>query len=306
MPELPDVCVYVEGLEKRLVGHRLLKTRIVSPFVLRSYAPPLSAIEGKALVGMRRIGKRVVFCFEGELFLVTHLMIAGRFRWFEKDEKKLPQKTITLAVLEFESGTLVLTEASKKKRASLMLVESEGEVNSLDPGGVDVFECGLGVFKERLQKENHTLKRVLTDPRVFSGIGNAYSDEILNAAGLSPIKMSQKLADEEIERLYETVKEVLEEWLGKLREEFKERFPGAGEITAFRPDFSVHGKYGKQCGRCETEVQRIRYAETETNYCPRCQTGGKLLADRSLSRILKKDWPKTIEELELKSRKTEV
>lgn len=294
MPELPDLRVYLEALRERVVGQRLEYVRTLSPFVLRSVSPPLSAIEGQVVDDLRRVGKRIVFVFPAAHFLVVHLMVAGRFRWSDQANAKLAGR-IGLASLGFSNGTLFLTEAAKKKRASLTLLLGEDALEAIDPGGLDVFKCDLSEFRRRLATENHTLKRALTDPRLFSGIGNAYSDEILNAAGLSPVTLTGRLGDAEVERLFEATRQVLTEWTDRLLGEFEGRFPGAGEITAFRPDFSVHGKFGQPCGRCGTAVQRIRYADRETNYCPRCQTGGKVLADRSLSRFLKDDWPRTLD-----------
>lgn len=297
MPELPDVTIYVESLEKRLDGQVLEKVSLKSPFFLRTFDPPIKAVEGKVVRGIRRIGKRIVFEFDDELSLVFHLMVAGRFRWKDQVGAKLGGK-IVLASLEFSNGTLFVTEASRKKRASVNLVKGEEALVELDPGGLEVMDADLKAFSERLRLRNHTLKRALTDPKLFSGIGNAYSDEILNKAGLSPMLLSQKMSDEDVETLFEATQSLLTEWTDRLREQFKDRFPGAGEITAFRPEFSAHGQFGKPCKYCDASIQRIRYAENETNYCPKCQTGGKILSDRSLARLLKDDWPKTIEELE--------
>ena len=297
MPELPDVTVYVESLEKRVVGQVLEKVSLKSPFFLRTFNPPIKTIEGQVVRGIRRIGKRIVFEFDRERFLVFHLMVAGRFRWKDQVGAKLGGK-IVLASLEFSNGTLFVTEASKKKRASLHLVKGEPVLAEHDPGGLEVMDASLETFSERLRSRNHTLKRALTDPKLFSGIGNAYSDEILNKAGLSPMLLTQKLRDEDAAQLFDTTQSLLAEWIDRLRGQFKDRFPGAGEITAFRPEFSAHGKFGNPCKYCGTTIQRIRYAENETNYCPKCQTSGKILSDRSLARLLKDDWPKTIEELE--------
>lgn len=297
MPELPDVTVYMESLEKRVVGQVLEKVSLKSPFFLRTFDPMIKVVEGQKVRGIRRIGKRIVFEFKEELFLVFHLMVAGRFRWKEQAGAKLGGK-IVLASLEFSNGTLFVTEASKKKRASLHLVKGEAALAELDPGGLEVMDANLQTFSDRLRLRNHTLKRALTDPKLFSGIGNAYSDEILNKAGLSPMLLSKKMRDQDVEKLFETTQSVLTEWTDRLREQFKDRFPGAGDITAFRPEFSAHGQFGNPCKYCGTKIQRIRYAENETNYCPKCQTGGKILSDRSLARLLKDDWPSTVEELE--------
>lgn len=296
MPELPDLCVYLRALRNRVVGERIEKVRAISPFVLRTFDPPFSAVEGRTVAGVRRMGKRLVFALSDELFLVIHLMVAGRLRW--KAGGGAPPGKISLASFQFGAGSLFLTEASKKKRASIHVVAGEERVAAMDPGGLEVLDCGLEAFADRLQLRSHTLKRALTDPTLFSGIGNAYSDEILNAAGLSPVALTRRLSDAEVERLFASVRETLETWSARLLAEFGDRFPEAGEITAFRPDFSAHGKFGQPCRRCGAPIQRIRYAENETNYCPRCQTAGKILADRSLSRILKDDWPRSLEDLE--------
>jgi len=290
MPELPDIVIYVEALEQRLVGQPIERIEVPSPFVLRSVDPPIEAAEGKTVQAIRRLGKRVVIGLTEDLFLVFHLMIAGRFRWMAAGSKG-PGK-ITLLAIEFPTGRLVMTEAGKKKRASLHLVRGEAALAEHDPGGQEVLEAGEIDFREALVKENHTLKRSLTDPRLFSGIGNAYSDEILHAAGLSPLKQARKLTTEKITRLHEATQRTLRHWIDILRVEFGDRFPGAGDITAFRDGFAVHGRFGKPCPTCGEAVQRIRYAENETNYCPQCQTGGRILADRSLSRLLKDDWPR--------------
>ncbi|MCZ7645065.1 MAG: formamidopyrimidine-DNA glycosylase [Planctomycetota bacterium] len=293
MPELPDVTLYVEALRRSVAGQRLERVRIASPFLIRSVEPPVFALEGRALREVRRLGKRIVLGFEEDLFAVLHLMIAGRLRW-EPPGAKAPGK-IGLAAFAFERGALLLTEAGTKKRASLHVVRGEAALKAHDPGGLDVFALEAAAFAAALRRENRTLKRALANPRLFDGIGNAYGDEILHAAGLSPVALTGRLDDEACARLLKAARDVLGRGLERLRAEFGERFPGAGEITAFRPEFAVHGKYGKPCPACGTRVQRIRYAENETNYCPRCQTGGKLLADRSLSRLLKDDWPRTIE-----------
>ena len=294
MPELPDIEVYVEHLTSLTVGETLGRVRLANPFLLRTFDPPIRAAEGKTVVGVSRMGKRVVFGLEGELFLVFHLMIAGRFRYREPDAK-IPGK-LGLAALDFPKGTLILTEAGTKRRASLYFVRGEAALRALDPGGIDVLTADLATFRAALVRENHTLKRTLTDPHVFSGIGNAYSDEILHAARLSPIKQTQKLDDGEIKRLHKATRVTLVLWTKRLREESKGGFPE--KVTAFREEMAAHGKYGMPCPVCGTKVQRIVYAANESNYCPKCQTGGKLLADRALSRLLKGDWPKSLEELE--------
>ncbi|MFL5570077.1 MAG: Fpg/Nei family DNA glycosylase [Gemmatimonadaceae bacterium] len=293
MPELPDITVYIEALASRVVGQTLERTRIAKPFLLRSVDPPMSAANGKRVVGIRRMGKRIVLELEDDLFLVIHLMIAGRLRWVPAGGK-VPGK-IGLAAFDFSNGTLILTEAGSKRRASLWLVRGEGALEQFERGGLEVLDADLAQFTERLIRENHTLKRSLTDPRLFSGIGNAYSDEILHRAKLSPVKHTRRLSTEEISRLFDATKETLLEWTERLRAESRGDFPA--KVTAFRDEMAVHGKFGKPCPVCGTPVQRIRYADNETNYCPRCQTDGKLLADRALSRLLKQDWPKSIDEL---------
>jgi formamidopyrimidine-DNA glycosylase len=298
VPELPDVTVYLEALERRILGARLERVRLLTPFVLRSVDPPLSAATGKAVVGFRRLGKRIVIGLQDDLFLVIHLMIAGRLHWRPAGAR--PPGKIGLAAFDFSTGTLILTEAGTKRRASLEVVRGETALREHDPGGIDVFTAPLDAFQSALTAENHTLKRVLTDPRVFSGIGNAYSDEILHRARLSPAKQSQSLDAEEIRRLWEATRTVLTEWIERLRQEAGEDFPEG--VTAFRPAMAVHGRYGKPCPDCGAPVQRIVYADNETNYCARCQTGGRLLADRSLSRLLHRDWPKTVDEWEARRR----
>jgi len=293
MPELPDITVYIEALESRIVGQTLERTRIPKPFLLRSVDPSISAAQGKRVRGVRRMGKRIVVELEDDLFLVIHLMIAGRLRWVPAGGK-VPGK-IGLAAFDFTNGTLILTEAGSKRRASLWLVRGEQSLEQFERGGLEVLEADLAEFTERLIRENHTLKRSLTDPRLFSGIGNAYSDEILHRAKLSPVKHTRRLNDDEIKRLFDATRATLIEWTDRLREESGGDFPG--KVTAFREEMAVHGKFGKPCPVCGTPVQRIRYADNETNYCPRCQTEGKLLADRALSRLLKKDWPRSIDEL---------
>jgi formamidopyrimidine-DNA glycosylase len=294
VPELPDVTVYIEALDARLRGQVLEKIRLKSPFVVRSFEPPIRAAEGKRVLGFRRIGKRIVFELEGGLFLVVHLMIAGRFKWKERGAG-IPGKLGLLAI-DFPPGTLLLTEASSKKRASVHLVQGEAGLEEFQRGGLEVFGSSPAAFQEALLRENHTLKRSLTDPRLFSGIGNAYSDEILHAAKLSPVRLTRQMSEEEIARLYEATLSTLKDWTERLRQEAGRGFPE--KVTAFREGMAVHGRYKQPCPVCGTQVQRIVHAENETNYCPRCQTGGKLLADRSLSRLLKDDWPKTVDELE--------
>ena len=296
MPELPDITVYVEALSARLIGQPLEAARVASPFVVRTFDPPLSAAVGKQVRGLRRSGKRIVFVLEDDLFLVLHLMIAGRLKWLERGAK-VPGK-VGLAAFDFPQGTLLLTEASPKKRASLHLVRGEAAVQAMDRGGLEPLTASFAQFDEALRRESHTLKRTLTDPRLFSGIGNAYSDEILHRARLSPAQLSQKLSAEGAQALYAATQAVLGEWTQTLRAEAAEKFPE--KVTAFRKGMAVHGRFREPCPVCGTSVQRIAYADNETNYCPRCQTGGKLLSDRSLSRLLHQDWPKTIEELEEK------
>jgi formamidopyrimidine-DNA glycosylase len=294
MPELPDVTVYIEALEERVLNQRISKIRIASPFLVRSFDPAISAAEGKKVLALRRLGKRIVFELEDQLFLVVHLMIAGRFHWKSKSAKIA--RKYGLAAFDFPAGTLLLTEAGTKKRVSLHLVRGADGLRELDPKGLEVFDADLKAFREVLARENHTLKRALTDPHLFSGIGNAYSDEILHRARLSPVQLTGRLKDAEIETLYFAIRETLTEWIERLRRERGKGFPE--HVTAFREEMAVHGKYRKPCPVCGSPVQRIVHAENETNYCARCQTGGKLLADRSLSRLLKKDWPRSLEELE--------
>jgi formamidopyrimidine-DNA glycosylase len=294
MPELPDVVVYIEALEQRIVGQTLERVRISSPFLLRTAVPPVESVQGRRVEGVRRIGKRIVIALDGSLFLVLHLMIAGRLRWLGEAEK--PPGRITLALLEFSSGRLALTEAGTKRRASLHVVQGEEALARFDPGGLEVLQADLAAFSERLRSQRHTLKRALADPHLFSGIGNAYSDEILHRARLSPVAMTQSLTDEQVARLHQATRATLEEWTARLRHESGAKFPE--KVTAFRAGMAVHGRYGQPCPVCGTPVQRIVYAENETNYCARCQTGGRLLADRSLSRLLKASWPRNIDELE--------
>ena len=294
MPELPDVTVYVEALRARIVQHTLERVTIRGPFLLRTTAPPIDSLLGKNVLEVRRTGKRILMGFEGPAWLAIHLMIAGRLHWRET-QPSLSAKNF-LATFEFDNGGLVLTEAGTQHRASLHVVAGEDGLRALDAGGIEVMEADLGAFRAALQASNHTLKRALTDPRIFSGIGNAYSDEILHRARLSPVSMTQRLKDEEVERLYRATREALTEWVERLRSETGGKFPE--KVTAFRPAMAVHGKYGQPCPRCGAKVQRIRYASNETNYCAVCQTGGRLLADRALSRLLREDWPRTLEELE--------
>lgn len=294
MPELPDLSVYLEHLDNRLTGARLEGIRLNSPFLLRTVTPKAEGLIGHQVVGCRRLAKQIVIALEPEYFIVIHLMIAGRFRWADAGAK-IPARG-GLAAFDFSSGTLILTEASKKKRASLRLVEGESALADLDPGGLEVVDIDMATFAERLSETNHTLKRALTDQRVFAGIGNAYSDEILLAARLSPFKLPRSLSDEEMARLYEACQQVLSEWTARLRSEAGEKFPT--KVTAFHPAMAVHGKYREPCPQCGSPVQRIVYAENEANYCARCQTDGRLLADRSLSRLLKDNWPRRLEDLE--------
>ena len=299
MPELPDITVYIEALERRILHRPLEAVRIANPFLLRTAQPPIKTAAGREVVALRRIGKRIAIGLEDEpkdhIWLVLHLMIAGRLHWKTAPGAALPGKR-GLAGFDFRDGTLILTEAGSKRRASLHVVEGEVGLAGLDPGGLEVMTAALDAFATALTRESHTLKRALTDPHIFSGIGNAYSDEILHAAGLSPVLMTQRLEDGQIERLYRATRETLAHWIRTLGAEIGDGFPE--KVTAFREGMAVHGRYGKACPVCDTAVQRIRYASNETNYCPRCQTGGQILADRSLSRLLKGDWPRSVEELE--------
>jgi formamidopyrimidine-DNA glycosylase len=290
LPELPDLTVYLESLAARIANRRLLRVRLLNPFLLRTAVPPLAAAENRRVTDVKRLGKRIVIGLEGELYLVIHLMIAGRLRW----EANTP-KSITLAHFEFESGTLTLTEAGTKRRASLHVVAGAAALKALDPGGAELSGMKLDEFAARLRAENHTLKRALTDPRLFAGIGNAYSDEILHRARLSPVAMTKGLSEEDVRKLYFAARAVLAEWTDRLRSQAGGQFPD--KVTAFRDEMAVHGKYGEPCPACGAPVQRIVYAENETNYCARCQTGGRILADRALSRLLKKSWPRSIDEL---------
>jgi formamidopyrimidine-DNA glycosylase len=294
MPELPDISVYVEAIRSRIVGHQLLRTTIKSPFLLRSIAPPISATTGKSVDEVRRIGKQIAIGVEGDLWLVLHLMIAGRLHW-KSSAPKLGGRNILVA-FEFDNGWLWLTEAGTQRRAALRVVEGDAGLESLNAGGIEPLEVSLDAFGAALRSSNHTLKRSLTDPHIFSGIGNAYSDEILHRAQLSPIAMTQKLTDDEVARLYDATRATLLEWTDRLRAESADGFPE--NVTAFRPEMAVHGRYRQPCPRCGAKVQRIRYASNETNYCATCQTGGRLLADRALSRLMHEDWPRTLVELE--------
>ena len=293
MPELPDVTVYVEALRKRLLGQTLERVRLANPFVLRTVEPSFTELVGRNVAEIHRIGKRIVFELEDDLYIVIHLMIAGRFRWQEKGAK-IPGK-LGLAAFDFSNGTLLFTEAGSKRRASIHLARGRDALESFNPGGIEPLEITETEFGDALQRERHTLKRTLTDPHVFSGIGNAYSDEILHRAKLSPVQLTTNLDEKEVHRLFTATRDVLTEWIARLSAETGDRFPE--KVTAFREEMSVHGRYGKPCPVCGAPVQRIAYAENETNYCARCQTGGKLLADRALSRLLKGDWPKSIDEL---------
>jgi formamidopyrimidine-DNA glycosylase len=294
MPELPDIVVYLDCLKPRIQGQRLERVRMASPFLLRTVEPPLDAAFGQTVVGLRRLGKRIVLALESDLFLVLHLMIAGRLHW--KKAGARPPGKVGLAAFDFATGTLVLTEAGSKRRASLHLVRGEAELALHNPGGLEVLDAAEPAFHAALLRENHTLKRALTDPRLFSGIGNAYSDEILHRARLSPLALTQRLSADQVVRLYHATRDTLLDWLDRLHRDVGDGFPE--KVTAFRSDMVVHGRFGQACPVCGTSVQRIVYADNETNYCPRCQTDGKVLADRSLSRLLKDDWPRSIDELE--------
>ena len=294
VPELPDIVVYIEALEPRILHRKLERVRVASPFLLRTAAPPVEEAEGKLVREVRRIGKRIAIGLEGDLWLVLHLMIAGRLHWSKPGVKLGARRA--LAALDFAEGSLLLTEAGSQRRAALHVVQGENGLRELDPGGLEVLTADFDLFAARLRSSNHTLKRALTDPRLFSGIGNAYSDEILHRARLSPVTLTQRLECPEVERLHLATRCVLTEWTDRLRAQTRCEFPE--KVTAFREEMAVHGKYGMPCPQCGTRIQRIRYANNETNYCPKCQTGGKLLADRALSRLMKQDWPRTLEELE--------
>jgi len=294
MPELPDILLYLHALRPRVIGRRVAGVRLVSPFLLRSIEPPLAAVEGRTVIGLRRLGKRIVVELERDLFLVFHLMIAGRFRW--KEPGAAISGKVGLFALDFEHGSLVMTEAGTMRRASLYVVQGEDALSDVNPGGLEVLDADLQTFAAALLRENHTLKRSLTDPHLFSGIGNAYSDEILHAARLSPFKQTGSLTDTEVRRLHEATRSVLRAWIDRLQQEAGDEFPE--KVTAFREGMAVHGRYGKPCPVCGAPIQRIAYASNESNYCVTCQTGGRLLADRALSRLLKEDWPRTLDELE--------
>ena len=299
MPELPDISAYITALEPRIVGQPLERIRVASPFLLRTVQPPLASAEAKTVKKLRRIGKRIAIGVEGDLWLVLHLMIAGRLHWRARDAKLAGRQS--LAAFDFPCGSLVLTEAGSKKRASLHAVSGEENLRSFDAGGIDVFSADLDSFRAALSAENHTLKRALTDPRLINGVGNAYSDEILHAAQLSPLTLTNKLAQEQWQRLFSAARETLQVWITRLGAEAQSAFPE--KVTAFRKEMAAHGRYGEPCPRCGDKILRIRYADKETNYCARCQTGGKVLADRSLSRLLGSDWPRTLEELEALKRR---
>jgi formamidopyrimidine-DNA glycosylase len=299
MPELPDIVAYIHALESRIVAQPIQQIRLASPFLLRTAEPQITEAEGRTVRELRRIGKRIAIRVEGDLWLVLHLMIAGRLHWRQRAAKLAGRQS--LAAFDFPNGSLVLTEAGTKHRASLYLFAGEDALQSVDPGGIDVFSSNLASFREALTAENRTLKRALTDPRILSGIGNAYSDEILHAAQLSPITLTQKLKPDEWERLFAATQNTLQLWIDRLRAEAETGFPE--KVTAFRKEMAVHGRYGEPCPQCGEKIQRIRYADNETNYCARCQTGGKVLADRSLSRLLRSDWPRTLDELEALKRR---
>jgi formamidopyrimidine-DNA glycosylase len=294
MPEFPDIVVYLEALEQRILGRVLQRVRIAGPFLLRTALPPIDSVQGHKVTALRRIGKRIALGFDNGTWLVFHLMIAGRLHW--KTKAIVPDGRRTLATFEFDSGTLTLTEAGAKKRTSLHLFADEAAIGAIDPGGLEVLSAARDAFADVLTSENHTLKRALTDPHLFSGIGNAYSDEILFHAQLSPVSLTRRLEAEAIDRLYQATRETLKSWTKTLREESRGKFPE--KVTAFREEMFVHGRYGQSCRRCGTKIQRIRYASNETNYCPRCQTAGKLLADRALSRLLREDWPRSLDEMD--------
>jgi formamidopyrimidine-DNA glycosylase len=299
MPELPDIAAYISALEARILAQPIQQTRLASPFLLRTAQPSLADVEGRIVRELRRIGKRIAIGVEGDLWLVLHLMIAGRLHWRTRGAKLAGRRS--LAAFDFPNGSLVLTEAGPRHRASLHVLAGEEALQSVDPGGIEIFNSNLGSFRDALTAENRTLKRALTDPRILSGVGNAYSDEILHAAQLSPIALTQKLKPDEWERLFVATRGTLSHWVDQLRAEAETGFPE--NVTAFRKNMAVHGRYGQSCPRCGETIQRIRYADNETNYCPRCQTGGKLLADRSLSRLLGADWPRTLDELETLKRR---
>ncbi len=293
MPELPDIEAYIAALRPRIVDRTIERLTVLNPFVLRSVDPPIDAAEGKRIGELSRLGKRIVLHLEGDLHLVIHLMVAGRLRWLEVGKK--PPARISLLAMRFEHGTLVLTEAGSKRHASIHVVGSREGLAEHDPGGIEPLACTFDEFAAALRKGNHTIKRALTSPRLIAGIGNAFSDEILHAAGMSPLRLTHKMADDEIERLFESTRAILSHWTQVLSERYVKKFPGPGEVTAFRKEFAAHGKFDQACPACSGTIQRIRYADNETNYCPTCQTGGKLLADRSMSRLLKGDWGKELD-----------
>lgn len=295
MPELPDLEAYLSALRPRLTGRALTAIHLANPFFVRTFEPPIESLQGNHVTTLHRLGKRIVIAFDSDRYLVIHLMIAGRLRWSKTGEK--PVARIGLATLEFDSGALQITEAGSKRRASLHVVDGQTVLHGYNPGGIEPLECTVAQFKAVLRRENHTLKRSLTDPKLIAGIGNAYSDEILHAARLSPLKLTAKLSNEEIGRLHAAMQDTLRHWTALLTQQFQEKFPGAGDVTAFRPDFAAHGRFNQPCPACGTPIQRIRYADNETNYCPTCQNEGRVLADRSLSRLLRDDWPKTVDEL---------
>jgi formamidopyrimidine-DNA glycosylase len=298
VPELPDITLYLDALAARVLGQPLERIRIGNPFIIRTIEPTVADVEGRHVVGLRRVGKRIVFALADGLFVVLHLMIAGRLRWRDRGAA-IPGK-VGLAAFDFPTGTALLTEAGSKRQASIHLLRGDDAVAALDPGGLEVLDADLATFGSRLRHDNHTLKRALTDPRIFSGIGNAYSDEILHAARLSPMKMTTAISDEEVERLFHATRETLTKWIARLREDAAGEFPE--KVTAFRKDMAVHGRYGQPCPVCSAPIQRIVYARNEANYCSRCQTGGRLLSDRALSRLMKQDWPRTLDELESRKR----
>ena len=302
MPELPDITIYLDALASRVREQPLERLRIGNPFIVRTIEPPVSAIEGRRVTGLRRLGKRIVFAMEGDLFVVLHLMIAGRLRWRDRGAA-IPGK-VGLAAFDFPTGTAILTEQGAKRQASILVISGQPQLAALDPGGLEVLGSTLPDFADRLTRENHTLKRALTDPHIFSGIGNAYSDEILHAAKMSPMTLTSTLSESEIARLHDATVHTLEHWIARLRDETGDDFPE--KVTAFRDGMAAHGRYGKPCPVCGTPIQRIVYATNEANYCPTCQTGGRLLSDRALSRLLKQDWPKTLEEMERKKERLKV
>jgi formamidopyrimidine-DNA glycosylase len=302
MPELPDITIYLDALASRVLQQPLERLRIGNPFIVRTIEPPVNAVEGRRVVALRRLGKRIVLAMEGELFIVVHLMIAGRLRWRDRGAA-IPGK-VGLAAFDFPSGTAILTEQGAKRQASIHLISSAAELAALDPGGLEVLESNLPEFAERLTRENHTLKRALTDPHIFSGIGNAYSDEILHRARMSPMTLTSSLGDAEIAHLHEATIQTLEHWIARLRDETGDGFPE--KVTAFREGMAVHGRYGRPCPVCGTPIQRIVYAKNEANYCAACQTSGRLLSDRALSRLLKQDWPKTLEDMERRKERLKI